>query len=666
MINRTISALIFTLLLTFESSVAVKAYIQSTGQDDPLLTVGGKTIDKDELIYLLSKGNKSEPGTPGMSREEFNENLDLFINYKLKVREAEAQGLDKTEEFLREFESFRENIKAPFLIRNSLEEGELRKAYSRMHEIIRASHILLKFPPNASEEDSMIVLRMAFKLEEEIKNGGNIDALAQEYSDDPSAQINKGDLGYFTALQMVQPFEDAAYSLQPGQVSDPVLTNFGYHIINVKDRQPNPGQVRVSHILIRIDENVPNGEDLAKRKVADIYNEIQKESTVWEDIVKNYSEDPSSSQKGGILPWFSVGSMIPEFEMAAFSLTEIDEVSPPVRTQYGYHILRLEGKKPVESFEAMEESIRSRILRDSRSTMIQSQVMAIQKSRYNFDENEGNIAKLRAELKTTSMNGFALALTEKDLASDQLFSLQGKSFIAQDLADFMEEEEISLKNTNGIFDAWYERFAASELNKAEESDLALNNKEYRMLLKEYRDGILLFSLMNEEVWQKGLMDSVTQKSFYESNIQNYQWKDRVNAYIVKVLDMTQLNAARKLLEGKEFSDELISTFESSYESTNSLAYQTESGYIEYNEHPILSKADINATYQELEVNGHLHIVILGEKTSAEPKRFDETRGLVIRDYQEYLDKSLIASLRKKYPIKINPKAKEETFIALNQ
>ena len=666
MTNRTISALIFTLLLAFESSGTALAFVQAPGQDAPLLTIGGKAVDKDELIYLLSKGNKSDTGTPGMSREEFDENLDLFINYKLKVREAEAKGLDHSQEFLREFESFRENLKAPFLIRNSLEEGELRKAYSRMQEIIRASHILLKFPQNASKEDSLIVLRMALKIEDEVKNGKSINDLALEYSDDPSAQVNKGDLGYFTSLQMVQPFEDAAFSLQPGQVSDPVLTNFGYHIINVKDRQPNPGQVRVSHILVRIDDNAPNGEDLAKRKVADIYNEIQKESTIWEEIVKNYSEDPASSQKGGILPWFSVGSMIPEFEMAAFSLTEIGEVSPPIQTRYGYHILRLEGKKPFDSFESMEESIRSRILRDSRSSMIQSQVMAIQKSRYNFDENEDNIAKIRAELATTPEAELAQAIVEKDLASDQIFSLQGKSYIAKDLVDFMEEEEIKLSSNSDIFDAWYDRFASSELNKAEEADLEANNKEYRMLLKEYRDGILLFSLMNAEVWQKGITDSTGQKAFFEKNIQDYQWKNRVNAYIVKVLDMTQLDAARKSLEGKPLSDELISSFESSYEGTNPLAYQTESANIEYGEHPVLSLADLNKNYQEIEANGHLHIVILGEKTNAGPKKFEETRGLVIRDYQEYLDKSLIETLREKYPVKINPKAKEETFIALNQ
>jgi len=667
MTNRTHSALLLIILFAFEFQISAIASTQDGLQEEPLMTIGGKPVDKDELIYLISKGKKSEAGTGGMSREEFDENIELFINYKLKVREAEEAGLDKTEEFIREFDSFRENLKAPFLIRNSLEEGELRKAYSRMQEVIRASHILLKFPPNATQEDSLIVLRMALKIKKEIEEGkADINQLAVEYSDDPSAKVNKGDLGFFSALQMVQPFEDAAYTLEVGKVSDPVLTDFGYHIIQVQGRMPNPGQVRVSHILVRVDDASPNGEDQAKRKVADIYTEIQKESTVWEDIVKNYSEDPSSSNKGGILPWFNVGSMIPEFELAAFSLTEMGEVSPPIRTRYGYHILRLEDKKPLQTFEELEESIRSKILRDSRSSMIQSQVMAIQKSRYNFKENEQNVNQLEAALNSLSKNDFSLKLTSEILASMDLFTLNGKTFKAKDLADYLKESEMNLSTDQGIFNAWYEKFTAQKLNDAEETDLTNTNEEYQMLLKEYHDGILLFSLMNEEVWQKGINDSIAQRNFYQSNLDNYQWKDRAKAYIVKVLDMTQLDQARKALVDKSLNPELIEGFESSYKSTNSLAFQTESGIFEYEEHPVLSSADVEKKYQEIEANGHLHLVLLGEIIPAGPKKFEETRGLVIRDYQEYLDERLIAHLRKKYPIKINPKAKEETFVALNQ
>ncbi len=667
MTYRTSSAFIFIILICLKFPGPSLAWKSAQHQDDPLLTIGGRPVDKDELIYLISKGKTTnENGIKGMSREEFDENLDMFINYKLKIREAEALGLDKTEEFYLEFESFKENLKAPFLIKNSLEEGELRKAYTRMQEVVRASHILLQFPPKATKDDSLIVLKMALKLRDQIQNGENINELAVEHSDDPSARINKGDLGYFTALQMVQPFEDAAFTLSPGQVSDPVLTNFGYHIIKVQDRLTNPGNVKVSHILVRIDQDKPNGEDLAKRKVADIYVEIQKESTVWEDIVRNYSEDPASSQKGGILPWFSVGSMIPEFEMTAFSLTEIGEVSTPVRTQYGYHILRLEDKKPLDSFEVMEETIRSRILRDSRSTMIQSQVMAIQKSRYSFDENEMAIARLKAELNGVTKSTFSQVLKEKGLESEPLFTLNGKTYRAKDLASFMENEEITLKSKASVFDTWYERYAAKHLNEAEEADLSVNNKEYKMLLNEYRDGILLFSLMNEQVWQKGITDTVGQRSFYQKNISSYQWKNRVDAYIVKILDRTKLESARTTLSGKSLDEQLVMKFDSSYQASSPLAFDTERGLFEYADHPVLSQAKLNQKYQEIEVDGDLYIILLGEDVSAGPKQFADTRGIVIRDYQEYLDATLIENLKRKYPIQVSSKVKEEAFVALNQ
>jgi peptidyl-prolyl cis-trans isomerase SurA len=662
--HRTISAYLILLQFSCLLGLSSRAAAQDTNQ--PLLTVDGTPVDKDELVYLISKGKSTETPTTGVSREEFEENLDLFINYKLKVREAEALGLDQTEEFSREFESFKETLIYPYLIKNSLEEGELRKAYSRMQEVVRASHILFQFPPNASSEDSLIVLKMALKVRGEIENEGSINELAVQYSDDPSAKVNKGDLGYFTSLQMVQPFEDAAFNLQVGQLSDPVLSNFGYHIIQVKDRQPNPGQVRVSHILVRFDAEDPTQEENARRKISDIYAEIQKESTVWEDIVKNFSEDPASSQRGGILPWFGVGNMIPEFEMAAFSLTEIGEISPPLKTQYGYHILRLEEKKPMESFEEMEDRIRSKILRDSRSRMIQSQVVAIQKARYGLVEDENSVGTLAQALNETTKSTFESTLASNSLEKSPLFTLQGKTYLASDLAKFINSEEISPKIKGGTFDIWYTKFVQKTLALTEEKDLESNNKEYQMLLKEYRDGILLFSLMNQEVWQKGITDSLGQVEFYRKNINQYQWKNRVEAFIVKVLDRSQLANARKSLEGNGYNENLIKEFETNYQANTPLAFQTESGTFEYSDHKVLSRIDISKTYQEIEVEGVLYLVSLGQRFPAESRKFEESRGLVIRDYQEYLDNNLIQSLKSKYPIQINSQVKEEAFLALNQ
>ncbi len=662
--HRTVSAFVVFLQFAFLVTASPSATAQDT--NEILLTVGGKPVEKDELVYLLAKGKGNENSTQGVSREEFEENLDLFINYKLKVREAEAMGLDKTEEFSREFQSFKETLISPFLIKNSLEEGELRKAYSRMQEVVKASHILFQFPPNASMEDSMIVLRMALKVKGEIENGANINDLAVQYSDDPSAKVNRGDLGYFSGLQMVQPFEDAAFTLQIGQVSDPVMTSFGYHIIQVKDRQPNPGQVLVSHILVRFDQANTTQEENARRKISDIYAEIQKENTVWEDIVKTYSEDPATSGRGGLLPWFGVGMMIPEFELAAFSLAEIGEISPPLKTQYGYHILRLEEKKPIASYEEMEEDIRSRILRDSRSGMIQSQVIAIQKARYGFKENEPSVMNLGRNLNSVSKSEFGNSLTSQSLSDAPLFTLQGKNYTASDLNSYLASQEVPQKQGSGTFDFWYDRFVAETLSSVEENDLESNNKEYQMLLKEYRDGILLFSLMNQEVWQKGITDSLGQVEFFQKNIARYQWKNRTEAFVVKVLDKAQVESARKALQASGYNTTAIQSFETSYQSQNPLAFQTESGVFEHADHPVLSKANLELPYQEIEAEGVLHLVVLGQKFPSGPRKFEESRGLIIRDYQEYLDKNLTSLLRSKYPIQVDPRVKEETFLALNQ
>jgi peptidyl-prolyl cis-trans isomerase SurA len=662
--HRTTSAYLFLFLLACVISYQSNLLAQTA--HEPLLIVGGKPVAKNELIYLLGKTQATEPGKSGMSREEFEENMTLFINYKLKVREAETKGLDQTEEFKMEFESFKENLKAPFLIKNSLEGGELRKAYSRLQEVIKASHILIQFPPNASSEDSISVLKMALKVKSELESGKDFNNTALEYSDDPSAKQNNGDLGYFTALQMVQPFEDAAYTMKLGEISNPVLTNFGYHIIKVQDRQANPGKVQVSHILVRIDPSNSNGEDLAKRKINDIYTQIQKKTTVWEDIVSNFSEDPSSSKLAGLLPWFSIGSMIPEFEMAAFMLTEVGEISPPIRTQYGYHILRLENKKPLDSFENLEESIKSRILRDSRSTMIRSQVMAIQKSRYNFGENERTVATIRATVNLALKSEFRSLLNSNLLSNLEIFKINDKSFVTLDFLNFVDEEDTAIRTNLTPIDFWYERFLASELNNTEEKDLATNNEDYKMLLNEYRDGILLFSLMNQEVWQKGIEDSLAQYEYFRKNITKYQWEKRVDVFLVKVFDLSKASEAKSFLAGKSLNKELISNFEENYLKNSPLAFQIEQGLFEYKNHPLLSKVNLDIPYQELEFNNELTLVLLGEKYPAGPKRFEETRGFVIRDFQDYLDEQLIAQIRKKYPVTVNTVVKEEAFISLNQ
>jgi peptidyl-prolyl cis-trans isomerase SurA len=629
-----------------------------------LVVVGTISIDKEEFLQLLSKERESESPANSLTRKEFEENFESFLTYKLKVIEAESIKLDQLEEFNLEFSSIKESLIAPYLIKNSIEEGEVKKVYARLQEIVRAKHILFQFPPNPKKEDSIAVLQLALKVKTELENGADFSALASTNSDDPSAKVNKGDLGYFTGLQMVQQFEEAAYTLPVGSISDPILTDFGYHIIQVSGRQANPGEVQVSHILVRFDLENPSQEENARRKISDIYAEIQKESTIWEEIVQTYSEDPASKSAGGLLPWFGVGTMIPEFEVAGFSLTEIGEVSPPIKTAYGYHILRLEGKRGLEPYEEVEQSIRSKILRNSKTGMIQSQVVAIQKSRYGFQENELGISTVAGAVTATDILSFGAAIQEKKLGNTELFKVNTSSYTVGDLVNFMQTKEMTPKGIGTFFELWLDKFTEATLAKTEEVDLEKNNKAYQLLLKEYRDGILLFSLTNQEVWQKGLNDSLGQQAFFEKNNQKYQWKGRVQAYLTKVNDASKLENARKYLQNKGFDTDSFAAFEADYRSNYPDAYATESGTFEYEAHPILSKVDLNTPYQELVIEGTSYVLVVGKVYPPGPRKFEEARGLIIRDYQEFLEQALTKRLKEKYPIQINAGVKEKTFEAL--
>ncbi|HLT08004.1 MAG TPA: peptidylprolyl isomerase [Cyclobacteriaceae bacterium] len=628
-----------------------------------LFAIDNDRVLADEFLYTLSKNQHlKDHKSQSITEEDFEQNFELFLNFKLKVKEAERQGLDQSEEFYNEFNIIKEDLKKPYLLENSIQEGELRKAYSRMQEALKASHILIQFPPNAGHEDSIAVLQMAENLRQRAESGEDFNQLAIAYSDDPSVVNSHGDLGYFTSLQMVYPFEDAAYSLQVGEISAPVPTNFGYHIIKLLDRRPNPGQIRVSHILVRIDPSNPASEDRAKTRIANIYTFLQQGEETWEEVVRRFSEDEGTKDTGGLLPWFGVGAIVPEFEEIAFSLTERHEISPPVRTQFGYHIIRLEDTKPIAPYEEMEPLLKSKILRDSRSQLVRSQVIAMQKAKFGFVENEVLVDSLRPIFNQHFHEGIeqlATHLDKRGLLDSTLMTIQAHPLSVKLFLDFIQEDTVVVKTESGnSFDPWYNEYQEHMLAEVEEADLTHHNAEYRMLVKEYREGILLFSLMNDMVWQKALMDSVGQLAYYEEHIDQYQWPERVQGLIVSVEDESQLAKVRRFLQGKVYQKKLKPRLEDQFLNDYPGLFTLEEGIFAIKEHPVLSKLDSQNKNQEVVQDGRRYFILLGDIIPAGPKAFDETRGKVIQDYQKHLDSQLIQSLKEKHVIQINEGEKE--------
>tara|TARA_R110002096_G_scaffold26933_1_gene82904 strand:+ start:2189 stop:4189 length:2001 start_codon:yes stop_codon:yes gene_type:complete len=634
---------------------------------DYLLKIDGETSDKEEFLYILNK-NRQKDAAP-ISRTEFEENFELFVDYKLKVKYAMDLGMHKTKAFSDEFSAFKDQLKKPYLLENSLTEGELRKAYSRMQEIVKASHILFQFPQNASKEDSIAVFKMAEKIKAEAEAGADFHQLAVQHSDDPSASSNKGSLGYFTALQMVLPFEEAAYNLKVGEISSPIISDFGYHIIKLEDRRPNPGQLHVSHLLIR--SAGAEEDQMAFNKINQIHQNLIENPSQWLELVKTYSEDPGSKANKGMIPWFGVGSIVPEFEHAAFSLSKKGDFSAPVKTEYGYHIIRLEGAKPVPPFNEVLPTIKSNILRDSRSNLIKDQVLAMQKAKFKVTENSQLINSLKNAFSSSSGRPVAQLYIKLEGLSNKgdklIVRSEWKDATIQDFIAYLKKEGPSVNTLlNVSFDEVYGDYLENLLATWEEEHLYQNNKDYRQLVNEYKNGMLLFELMNNEVWQKALEDSTGQRNYFQNNTDNYMWSKRVKALIVKAIKSQNISKVESWLSTKTLTDSLSTELKNRFLEKNTLLFTVEQKTFEVDNNELLSELDLNQTYHKLHQNEETVLIVLGETLPARQKKYEETRGRLIQDYQEYLETKLITELKQKYTIQVNEDEKEKIYQSLAQ
>ena len=296
-------------------------------------TLGTYPVPANEFAYVYRKNNSAAPdyGT----RQSVNDYLDLYTNVRLKVLEAEQKGLDTTQAFKRELDGYRQQLAQPYLTEKSVTDQLVREAYDRMSQEVSASHILIRVAPDATPQDTLAAYQRIDKIRQQALAGTDFGQLARTQSEDPSAKENGGKLGYFTAMQMVYPFESAAYKTPVGQISAPIRTRFGYHLIKVNDKRAAQGEIKVAHLMIRMNANTAKSDSLtAKKKIDELYSRLKK-SENWDKLVAQFSEDAGSAANGGELPPFGTGRMIPSFEEVAFKLQKPGDIAAPVQTPYG-------------------------------------------------------------------------------------------------------------------------------------------------------------------------------------------------------------------------------------------------------------------------------------------------------------------------------------------
>jgi len=348
-----------------------------------LFTSANDTVFADDFLYVFRKNRMVDSTVASKSestKQAVEEYLDLYVNFRLKVKAAEEAGLDQKESFQQELAQYREQLAKPYLIENRVTEQLIEDAYERMKQEVRASHILIEVPEDASPQDTLKAYQLADSLRTLALNGASFSMLAEQYSSDPSAASNGGDLGYFSALQMVYPFEKAAYSTEIGNISQPIRTRFGYHIIKVQDKRPSQGKVKVAHIMIRPDGG---NDSTAYQKAKQVYEQLRSGAD-WSEMVERFSEDISTKSKDGELPYFGTGNMIESFENAAFALENPGDISRPVKTRFGWHIIKLIDRQTLEPMEKLRPSLERQVERSIQAEVRQGEMISTLKSESDF------------------------------------------------------------------------------------------------------------------------------------------------------------------------------------------------------------------------------------------------------------------------------------------
>jgi peptidyl-prolyl cis-trans isomerase SurA len=614
-----------------------------------LFSVNNKEVTTDEFIYLYKKNHQSqkEDYTP----EKIEEYLKLYTNFKLKVEEARKRGMDTTTAFRKEFNQYKEELRKPYLPGNNLTDSLVRMTYDRMKEEVRASHILVSVSPDASPADTLRAFNKIVELRNKIVGGADFAAVATESSEDPSAKMNHGDLGYFTAMQMVYPFETAAFTTRPGEISKPVRTRFGYHILKVYDRRPARGEVEVSHIMIRTGED--KSADQAKDLIFEVYEKLQA-GVAWDELCRQYSEDPSTKDAGGKLRPFGTGVMgnVPDFERVAFELEKPGQISDPVQTQYGWHIIRLERKIPLASYEELAPNLKNRVARDERSQVSKQVLQMKLRKELGFKENE-NTKKTVLALADSTLQ---LGSWKPTLAnpSETILTLNNKSYTAGEFISFARKNQKPNSQEPGKYlEQLYTSFVDDKMLAIQEEKILARNPEFGYLLNEYYEGILLFEIMEKEVWNKASEDSVGQYKYYQQNASKYQAGERVKATFYSSNDRKLIDQLKPVVDGGDMK--AIQEFV----AKNKL--KTESGYYKKEDKAILKQIEWAKGTHAAENSGMYYLAWIKEVLPAGQMSFEEARPVLISDYQNFLEEAWVSQLRKKYPVKLNSKGKKLVF-----
>lgn len=615
-------------------------------KDPVIMTVNGVDVPRSEFEYLYHKNSQQQ-----LEPQTLDEYVETFKIYKLKVADAKAEGLDTAANFLREMEQYRRDLATPYLVDSTYLNSLVDAAYAHAAEDVETSHIML-MKQRGSNLTKMKAL--ADSLHTLLKNGADFADLSARFNQDTRAKANGGELGYIAANKLPYEFEELAYSLGEGEISDVLETQFGFHILKGGKHRPARGQVLARHIMKMVPRGAsPEKEAEVKAQIDSIWNVVVASPEKFESLAIEYSDDKNSGRQGGQLPWFGTGEMVPEFEETAFSLSN-GEISKPVRSTYGWHIIRKDDSRSNISKEAFKEEALKHIASpsDKRFRMVRRQQNERLAALHKGKLDNSVIDPMREEVKAGVDSVWLERYASGDRANVKIGEVDGKPLMASEFVPVLRVIKAGDPvAAAALFDVQLERFYNKNLVYAEMDRLERTVPDYRNLLNEYREGSLLFEASSRKAWDRAAKDDAGLEKYFESHRGDYTWdKPRAKGILVQAANDSIAAAAMerlKTLGGDTIVVTLRREFGNKISADRILAPQ--------GANPLVDALMFGGPKVEPSSSAYKTYFMSGGRLIDVPEDYKDVKGQVISDYQNALMDAWVDELKAKYPVVINYK-----------
>ena len=655
-----LAGLLVSLLAGCSSGRVTAPDAADTPDEQVVATFAGETLTLGEFEqrYARSVGGRETAAQDSFAA--YADFLERYVDFRLKVRQARDLGLGEDSTIQREIDDYRAQLAKPYFLEREVLDGIIRDLYDKQQEEINAAHILLRVDESAAPADTLAVYEEIAAIRDTLVAGADFDSLAVRHSEDPSVQRNQGDLGYFTGGRMIYPFEKQAYATPVGEISPVFRTKFGYHVLKVKDRRPASPQISASHILIRLSPDATAADSTQALELAASLRERIRAGEDFATLARQYSDDEASGQRGGDLGQFDRTRMVPAFADAAYALENVGDVSDVVRTRFGYHLIKLTGREELPTYDEAYPEIKMIAERLPRTVIRRQAVGQEFRDEVGSTIDSALVRQASAAYHPDSLLRNAVVGRFGSFEGDAFATIGDSTYTFGDFAEYVRGTRIApqpdqlaqiFKLADDFLNEQAVELAAYQL---EERD-----PEFRRIMEDYADGVLLFRISEDSVWNAAGRDSLALMRYHAEHREEYRFPERrrVVGFYSRSDSLLQV-VASALDAGRSPAEIEAMTADAEQDVRVDTVYVSEATDSFFDQALPL---DVGQRTAVLPYQSRKAILFLDAIEAPRTKTFEEARAQVVADYQDVLDERLRARLRQKYGAELHPEQLRTAF-----